>query len=174
VLLAVDHVTTRLASLEAQLVEVAGQEPYRERVGWLRCFRGIDTITALNLLAELHGLERFQKPRGLMCYLGLVPSESKPPEGLSSAVSDWFLIHDPRRCRMARIRSTRLLVEYGGRLSSRSASPPGPSNNRRPVPTFLGARRFTGPSGTQPCHSQGLREVRDSGSMNWLRWNFET
>jgi transposase len=75
-LLAVDHVNARLASLEAQLVEVAGQESYRERVGWLRCFRGIDTITALNLVAELHGFERFQKPRSLMCYLGLVPSES--------------------------------------------------------------------------------------------------
>jgi hypothetical protein len=62
--------------LESQLVELAGQEPYRERVGWLRCFRGIDTITAISLLAELHGFERFQKPRDLMSYLGLVPSES--------------------------------------------------------------------------------------------------
>lgn len=75
-LLAVDQVSTRLASLEGQLVELAGQEPYRERVGWLRCFRGIDTITAISLLAELHGFERFQKPRDLMSYLGLVPSES--------------------------------------------------------------------------------------------------
>jgi transposase len=75
-LLAVDHVSVRLATLEAELVELAGQQPYRERVGWLRCFRGIDTITALSLLAELHGFERFEKPRDLMAYLGLVPSES--------------------------------------------------------------------------------------------------
>jgi transposase len=74
-LLAVEQVGTRLATLDAQLKELAEQEPYRERVGWLRCFRGIDTITAISLLAELHGFERFEKPRDLMSYLGLVPSE---------------------------------------------------------------------------------------------------
>jgi transposase len=75
-LLAVEQVSTRLATIETDLGELAEQEPYRERVGWLRCFRGIDTITAISLLAELHGFERFQKPRQLMAYLGLVPSES--------------------------------------------------------------------------------------------------
>jgi transposase len=75
-LLAVDHVTMRLAGLEAQLVELAGQEPYCERVGWLRCFRGIDTITAISLVAELHGFERFEKPRDRMSFLGLVPREN--------------------------------------------------------------------------------------------------
>jgi transposase len=74
-LLAVDQVGARLASVDAHLKEVAEQEPYRERVGWLRCFCGIDTITAISLLAELHGIERFEKPRDLMSYLGLVPSE---------------------------------------------------------------------------------------------------
>jgi transposase len=74
-LLAVDQVSTRLATLDAQLKELADQEPYRERIGWLRCFRGIDTITALILLAELHGFERFKKPRDLMSFVGLVPSE---------------------------------------------------------------------------------------------------
>jgi transposase len=75
-LLAVDQVSNRLATIEAQLTELAGQDAYRERVGWLRCFRGIDTITAISLVAELHGFERFQQPRSLMAYLGLVPSES--------------------------------------------------------------------------------------------------
>lgn len=75
-LLAVEQVSTRLATLDAQLKELAEQEPYRERVGWLRCLRGIDTITAVSVLAELHGFERFAKPRQLMAYLGLVPSES--------------------------------------------------------------------------------------------------
>jgi transposase len=74
-LLAVDQVSTRLATLDAQPKELADQEPYRERIGWLRCFRGIDTITALILLAELHGFERFKKPRDLMSFVGLVPSE---------------------------------------------------------------------------------------------------
>jgi transposase len=75
-LLAVDQIGARLGELEAQLVSLAEQEPYRERVGWLRCFRGIDTVTSMILLAELHGFERFTGARQLMAHLGLVPSES--------------------------------------------------------------------------------------------------
>ena len=47
--------------------------PYREPVGWLRCFRGIDTLSAMILLAEIVDFQRFQRPRELMAYLGLVP-----------------------------------------------------------------------------------------------------
>jgi transposase len=74
-LLGVDQIGTRLQALEVRLLELAQLAPYRERVGWLRCFRGIDTVTAIILLAELHGFERFENPRQLMAYLGLVPSE---------------------------------------------------------------------------------------------------
>jgi transposase len=41
----------------------------------LRCFRGIDTLTPMCLVAELHSFMRFDSARGLMAYLGLVPSE---------------------------------------------------------------------------------------------------
>lgn len=74
-LLAIDHVDARLLALDAQLVAVAETEPYREPVGWLRCFRGIDTRTAVLLLAELHDVQRFPSARALMAYLGLVPGE---------------------------------------------------------------------------------------------------
>jgi transposase len=79
-LLAVDQITERLKSLDRQLAEFAGQEPHRQRVGWLRCFRGIDTVTALSIVAELYGVERFARPRSLMAYLGLVPSENSSGE----------------------------------------------------------------------------------------------
>jgi transposase len=46
-----------------------------EVVGALRCFRGIDTLTAMTLVAELHEFMRFYSARGLMAFLGLVPSE---------------------------------------------------------------------------------------------------
>ena len=74
-LLAIEQVESRLVDLDAQLAETAQTAPYRERVAWLRCFRGIDTLTAMLILAELHDFRRFPDARALMAYLGLVPSE---------------------------------------------------------------------------------------------------
>jgi transposase len=74
-LLAIDQVEIRLGDLDAQLAETAQTDPYREPVAWLRCFRGIDTLTAMLILAELHDFRRFPSARALMAYLGLVPSE---------------------------------------------------------------------------------------------------
>ncbi len=78
--LAIDHLQARLIELDARLTEIAQAEPYREPVGWLRCFRGIDTLTAILILAELHDFRRFQSPRALMAYLGLVPGEDSTGE----------------------------------------------------------------------------------------------
>ncbi len=41
----------------------------------LAALRGVDTLTAMTLLAELGDVSRFDSPRQLMGYLGLVPSE---------------------------------------------------------------------------------------------------
>ena len=78
--LAIDQVEARLLEFDAQLTVVAQTDPYREPVGWLRCFRGIDTLTAMLILAELHDFRRFQAPRALMAYLGLVPGEDSTGE----------------------------------------------------------------------------------------------
>lgn len=41
----------------------------------LMCFKGIDFVAAVTLAAELGDLHRFEHPKKLMAYLGLVPSE---------------------------------------------------------------------------------------------------
>ena len=74
------QVEARLVELDAQLTDIAQTEPYREPVGWLRCFRGIDTLTAILILAELHDFRRSHAPRALMAYLGLVPGEDSTGE----------------------------------------------------------------------------------------------
>ena len=79
-LLAIDHVEARLIELDAQLTEIAQAAPYRDPVAWLRCFRGIDTLTAILILAELHDFRRFPSARALMAYLGLVPGEDSSGE----------------------------------------------------------------------------------------------
>lgn len=65
----------RLKAVVARVESVATTEPWAAPVGWLRCLRGVDTITALTLVAELHGFERFHHPRQLMSFLGLTPGE---------------------------------------------------------------------------------------------------
>jgi transposase len=79
-LLAIDQVEARLTELDERLAEMAQADPYREPVAWLRCFRGIDTLTAILILAELHDFRRFASAPPLMAYLGLVPGEASSGE----------------------------------------------------------------------------------------------
>jgi transposase len=62
--------------LEDQVVT----SPHAETVARLRCFRGIDTLTAAGLCAEVGRLERFAKPALLSGFLGIVPSEYSSSE----------------------------------------------------------------------------------------------
>ena len=50
-------------------------EPLRPRVERLRCFRGIDDLTALTIAAELGDPRRFAAAPRAMAFVGLVPSE---------------------------------------------------------------------------------------------------
>lgn len=64
----------RLRALDAEIAAVAEQEPWKPLVGRLRCLRGVDTLSAMTLLAEVQDFRRFRSPRELMSFLGLVPS----------------------------------------------------------------------------------------------------
>lgn len=79
-LLSIEQLETQRRDLDASIAEIADSEAYREPVGWLRCFRGIDTLAAMVILAELHDVRRFVCPRQLMAYLGLVPREHSSGE----------------------------------------------------------------------------------------------
>src|SRR5207247_1383214 len=73
-----DHVLAlneRLAHLERELRTLAESAAYQPVVTRLSCLRGLATLSALVLIAELYDLRRFRTPRELMAYLGLVPSE---------------------------------------------------------------------------------------------------
>jgi transposase len=72
---AIEQIEERIKGLDEKLEAAATCEPYAQSVARLRCFRGIDTVAAVTIVAELHGFERFESPRKLMAYLGLVPSE---------------------------------------------------------------------------------------------------
>jgi len=73
-MLAVEQAERRLRAMDGEIAKAAQLPLYREHIAWLRCFRGIDTTIAMIFVAELHGVERFESPRALAAYLGLVPS----------------------------------------------------------------------------------------------------
>jgi transposase len=72
--LAIEQTERRLRALDQEIEKAAELPIYREHVAWLRCFRGIDTTVAMIIVSELHGVDRFESPRTLAAYLGLVPS----------------------------------------------------------------------------------------------------
>jgi transposase len=72
---AVDEALARLQMVDAHLQDLLTLEPLRARVDRLRCFRGIDDLTALTIAAELGDARRFASASRVMAFTGLVPSE---------------------------------------------------------------------------------------------------
>jgi transposase len=77
----VDGLTARKKALAERLSQLATDEQWWPTVARLRCFRGIDTLTALALHLELGGdWQRFERAPALSAWLGLVPSLSQSGE----------------------------------------------------------------------------------------------
>jgi transposase len=79
-LLAVDLVDRRIGKLEAAIGDLATDGPQREVIARLRCMRGIDTLTAVGLVAEAGDFGRFRSAEQFMSFCGLVPSERSSGE----------------------------------------------------------------------------------------------
>jgi transposase len=73
---AIDALTHRREQLEREIIATLPTSPWVVQVGRLRCLRGVDTLTAVGLCAEIGDFERFARAEQLMSYLGLVPSEN--------------------------------------------------------------------------------------------------
>lgn len=65
----------RRSASERAIEELWPESPWAERIGRLRCMRGISTLTALGLCGEAGDLRRFEHPASLVSYFGIVPSE---------------------------------------------------------------------------------------------------
>lgn len=70
-----DGIDRQLAALDAQLQQIAADPRWAWQVERLRAFRGISTLTALGLIAEIGDFARFSHPRELASWLGITPSE---------------------------------------------------------------------------------------------------
>jgi transposase len=72
---AIDALQVRRDTLERAIGELIPASPWARDVARLRCLRGIDTLSAVGLAVEVGDFQRFEHPRLLASYLGLVPSE---------------------------------------------------------------------------------------------------
>ncbi len=73
----VEHMAERIVRLEKAITEAIQKAPpeIRAVVQALQALRGVAQLTAVTVVAELGSLSRFQSPRQLMGYSGLVSSE---------------------------------------------------------------------------------------------------
>jgi transposase len=97
-----DYLETRLMHLDEQIEQIASSPVYAPAVKKLRALKGIQTLTAMLLIAEITDFRRFTSPRALMAFLGLIPSEDssgdKRKDGAITKAGNW-------RCRTALIES---------------------------------------------------------------------
>src|SRR3954463_9534587 len=74
-LAAVELLMGRRKSLIDALEHAIPESSHATTIARLRCFRGIDTLSAAGLSAEIGSFARFPKPPLLSGFLGIVPSE---------------------------------------------------------------------------------------------------
>jgi len=72
---AIKTITQRLTEIEKYMYQAKLNWSLNPIIDSLSALRGIDTLSAMILIAELGDLSRFSHPKQLMSYLGLVPSE---------------------------------------------------------------------------------------------------
>jgi transposase len=74
-ILATQHATERLKRIEAAIIEFMPGWSLAPVVDALQALRGVQLVTAATIMVEIGDLRRFDNPRQLMGYLGLVPGE---------------------------------------------------------------------------------------------------
>jgi transposase len=77
---AVSALMIRREQLEAEIARALPCSPWAQTARRLMCLRGIDTLTAAGLCAEIGDFARFRHPAQVMSYLGVVPSEHSSGE----------------------------------------------------------------------------------------------
>jgi transposase len=72
----VEECTQRVHRLTEQILQLIPDWRMHPLVGAVQALRGVAPVVAATAVAEIGPMGRFEKPRQLMAYLGLVPSEN--------------------------------------------------------------------------------------------------
>ncbi len=79
-LMLLEYKEESLKKIDADIFELAHGEEYQERVEKMMMLKGVRETTAMGIITEVVDFKRFAKPRELMAYLGLIPSENSSGE----------------------------------------------------------------------------------------------
>ena len=71
-----ESLTEKIERYHHRLEELSQEEPYKEKVGQLRCYKGIDTTAAMILQVEVSDFNRFPNAHAFASYCGLTPGEN--------------------------------------------------------------------------------------------------
>jgi transposase len=82
---AIEDAEVRLDRLTRQVTETAASWSMAPVVAAYQAMRGVAFMTAVTFVVEIGDVRRFDNPRHLMAYLGLVPSESSTGERVKRA-----------------------------------------------------------------------------------------
>lgn len=82
---AIEDAEVRLERLTRQVTETAASWSMAPVVAAYQAMRGVAFMTAVTFVVEIGDVRRFDNPRHLMAYLGLVPSESSTGERVKRA-----------------------------------------------------------------------------------------
>jgi transposase len=123
---AVTEATTRIARLEQAMRASLSEWGLRPVVQALQAMRGVQLVAAMTLVAELQDFLRFENPRQLMAYVGLVPGEhSSGPKRRQGSITKagnsaarrmlvevaWHYQHSPRVSPIIAVRQDQLPKE---------------------------------------------------------------
>jgi transposase len=105
---AIEDAETRLERLTRQVAELVPRWSMAPVVAAYQALRGVAFLTAVTFVAEVGDVRRFDNPRQLMAYLGLVPSERSTGER----------VHRGGITKAGNGRARRVLIEGRGRTAS--------------------------------------------------------
>jgi transposase len=74
--------TERVARLTDEIQELLPEWRWNPMVKCLQALRGVAPLVATTTMAEIGDMRRFENPRRLMAYLGLIPSEHSSGESI--------------------------------------------------------------------------------------------
>ena len=71
----VEGLQVELKNMDETIEWTCNSELFAENVSKLRCFKGIDYLTALAITCEIGDFQRFPSAQSFMSYLGIIPGE---------------------------------------------------------------------------------------------------